>query len=164
MARRPSAPKSDQAERLRGAWQAFAAFLHRRGDRVTRARRTVFEAVMARHDHFRADELARDLRQGPRRVSRGTVYRTLSLMEQAGLVRTVRDEDLHRHYEHTIGRHTHDHMICTRCGAFVEFTDPALPARLDRQCRRQGFVRTHHRLAVYGLCRACAGRASRGRR
>ena len=67
------------------AWPFFVDFLKEKGSRITQARRIVFEHVFARHDHFRADDLAGELATGANHVSRGTVYRTLDLMTEAVL-------------------------------------------------------------------------------
>src|SRR6056297_2833772 len=93
------------------AWNAFVDFLRQHGARVTHARRMVLEQAMSRKDHFRADDLAGDLAAGPSRVSRGTIYRTLALMVEAGLVREIRDGDVHAHYEWVFGRPEHEHMV-----------------------------------------------------
>ena len=133
----------------------FAAFLKGKGARITRARRRVLDQVFARHDHFRADDIAADLARGPGRVSRGTVYRTLALLVESGLVRELRGSQTHAHYEHVLGHPPHEHLVCDRCGAFIEFTDPALGPYIDRVCRERGFRRREHHLVIRGTCGAC---------
>jgi Fur family ferric uptake transcriptional regulator len=142
------------------AWRQFVSFLKHQGDRVTRARRIVFESVFDRHDHFRADDLANDLSYGPNRVSRGTIYRTLALMSQAGLVREIRDADTHTHYEHTFGHEHHEHLLCRACGSFIEFRDDTIRARIDAICNEASFLGERHSLVISGLCKPCrmAGR------
>lgn len=147
--------RGKRSEGASGAWAAFAAFLRGRGSRVTRSRRRVFGLAMARRDHFRADELAAVLRGGSAHVSRGTVYRTLALMAEAGLVSAVRDGDAHFHYERAHGRRRHHHMVCERCGRFVEFDDPAIRRAVERHCRRHRFHERRHRFVILGLCAAC---------
>ena len=63
------------------AWPLFVDFLKKKQARVTQARKIVLTQVFSRHDHFCADDLAAELTSGPNHVSRGTVYRTLALME-----------------------------------------------------------------------------------
>lgn len=141
------------------AWGKFVDFLKARGDRVTQARRIVFEKVFLRHDHFCADDLAADLAVGQNHVSRGTVYRTLDLMVESGFVSKIRDSDVHAHYEHTYGHPRHDHLICNKCGRFIEFTNAAVPEEISRVCAEHHFEQNHYRLVVFGICSDCVAKA-----
>jgi Fur family ferric uptake transcriptional regulator len=137
------------------AWTEFVAFLRRQGARVTHARRVVLEHVLRRGDHFRADQIAKDLSAGPKRVSRGTIYRTLALMVQAGLVREIRDNDVHTHYEWVFGQPDHEHMVCEECGEFIEFSDDRIANAIREACCRQGFECRSYRVMVFGTCPTC---------
>jgi len=132
------------------AWPTFVEFLKAKDSRITQARRIVFEHVFARHDHFRADDLAGELASGPNHVSRGTVYRTLDLMTEAGLVQKIRDQDVHAHYEHIYGHGRHHHLICEESGEFIEFASPEISAEIERICSKHGFKQRFHRLVVFG--------------
>ena len=132
------------------AWPMFVDFLKVKASRVTQARRIVFEHVFARHDHFRADDLAIELASGANRVSRGTVYRTLDLMIEAGLVQKIRDQDVHAHYEHIYGHGRHHHMICEKSGEFIEFSSQGISDEIDRICKANGFKPRLHRIVVFG--------------
>ncbi len=140
---------------LAEAWKLLCLFLQQRGDRITQTRRIVLDHALQREDHFLAAELAAELAEGPHRVSRGTVYRTLALLVEAGLVRELRDGDMHVHYEAHFGRDEHEHMICTECGAFLEFSDPALARRIHAACAQHHFTAQNHRVTVFGLCSRC---------
>lgn len=132
------------------AWPVFVEFLKEKSSRITQARRIVFEHVFARHDHFRADDLAAELASGPSHVSRGTVYRTLDLMTEAGLVQKIRDQDVHAHYEHIYGHGRHHHLICDKTGEFIEFASPLISEEIDRICKEKNFKQRFHRVAVFG--------------
>ena len=119
------------------AWPLFVDFLKNKQARVTQARKIVLTQVFSRHDHFCADDLAAQLSSGPNHVSRGTVYRTLALMEEAGFVRVIRDTDVHAHYEHIFNHPNHEHMICDGCGDFIEFSDDRIAGLGRRQERRE---------------------------
>lgn len=138
------------------AWRKFVAIIKQRGARITRTRRTVFQHALARRDHFRADELADQLARGPQRVSRGTIYRTLALMEEAGFLRPIRDSDVHRHYERSYGHHHHEHMVCDKCGAFIEFRAPEIAQAIREHCRQRRFQERQHRVVIFGTCKKCA--------
>ena len=132
------------------AWPCFVDFLKAKASRITQARRIVFEHVFARHDHFRADDLAAELASGPNHVSRGTVYRTLDLMTEAGLVQKIRDQDVHAHYEHIYGHGRHSHLICEKSGEFIEFSSEVISEEIVRICKEHGFEEQFHRLVVFG--------------
>ncbi|MBN2684884.1 MAG: transcriptional repressor [Pontiellaceae bacterium] len=142
-------------ESVEEAWPLFVDFLKKKEARVTQARKIVLTQVFSRHDHFCADDLAAELSSGVNHVSRGTVYRTLALMEEAGLVRVIRDTDVHAHYEHTFNHPHHEHMICDKCGQFIEFTDDRIIALIDEACERHHFSERTHRIVVFGTCEQC---------
>ncbi len=132
------------------AWPFFVEFLKAKASRITQARRIVFEHVFGRHDHFRADDLAAELASGPNHVSRGTVYRTLDLMTEAGLVQKIRDQDVHAHYEHIYGHGRHHHLICEKSGEFIEFSSDVISNEINRICAEHNFKQRLHRLVVFG--------------
>jgi len=132
------------------AWPLFVEFLSVQESRITQARRIVFDRVFARHDHFRADDLAAELSSGPDHVSRGTVYRTLDLMTQAGFVQKIRDQEVHAHYEHIYGHGRHHHLICEDTGEFIEFSSKVISDEIDRICKKHNFTQRLHRLVVFG--------------
>jgi Fur family ferric uptake transcriptional regulator len=138
------------------AWPLFVDFLKKKDARVTQARKIVLTQVFSRHDHFCADDLAAQLSSGMNHVSRGTVYRTLALMEEAGLVRVIRDTDVHAHYEHTFNHPHHEHMICDSCGQFIEFTDENIMELITKACKAIDFKERTHRIVVFGTCASCA--------
>ncbi len=142
-------------ESVEEAWPLFVDFLKKKDARVTQARKIVLTQVFSRHDHFCADDLAAELSSGLNHVSRGTVYRTLALMEEAGLVRVIRDTDVHAHYEHTFNHPHHEHMICDRCGQFIEFSDEKIMELIDAACVAKQFKERNHRIVVFGTCKDC---------
>jgi Fur family ferric uptake transcriptional regulator len=133
------------------AWPLFVDFLKAKDSRITQARRIVFERVFARHDHFRADDLAAELASGENHVSRGTVYRTLDLMTDSGFVQKIRDQDVHAHYEHIYGHGRHHHLICEKSGEFIEFSSELISDEIARICKAKGFKERFHRLVVFGV-------------
>lgn len=137
------------------AWPLFVDFLRKKQARVTQARKIVLTQVFSRHDHFCADDLAAELSSGPNHVSRGTVYRTLALMEEVGFVRVIRDTDVHAHYEHIFNHPKHEHMICDGCGEFIEFSDESIAGLVEKACRKHHFAERMHRVVVFGLCQKC---------
>jgi Fur family ferric uptake transcriptional regulator len=132
------------------AWPLFVDFLKTKESRITLARRIVFDRVFARHDHFRADDLAAELASGANHVSRGTVYRTLDLMTEAGFVQKIRDQDVHAHYEHIYGHGRHHHLICENTGRFIEFSSKVISDEIDRICKKNHFKQRFNRVVIFG--------------
>ncbi|HXY37977.1 MAG TPA: Fur family transcriptional regulator [Planctomycetaceae bacterium] len=133
-------------------------FLATRGLRLTQERSAILDEVFSSHLHFDGDELATRLasRPGAVRVSRATVYRTLRLMVEAGLLRRVARPNGREVYEHDYGYPQHDHFICRVCGELIEFQNGAISEILEEVAAKNSFRVSGHRLEVYGLCSKCS--------
>lgn len=138
--------------------EKYREFLQTKGQRLTRERSIIVEEVFADHEHFDAEQLILRLadRQDGRRVSRSTIYRTLTLLEEAGLLRKVARQDDRDVFEHAYGYPHHDHFICSECNELIEFQDERIREALEEMSRKLGFRMTTHRLEVDGLCAKCA--------
>jgi Fur family transcriptional regulator, ferric uptake regulator len=133
----------------------FKAFLLQQGLKLTRERESLLREIFATHYHFEADELLFKLKEKGVKTSRATIYRTLDLLVKSGLVRRVHLGEDHYHYERVTRDSHHDHLICTTCGAVIEFHDEELEARQTEICRRKKFTPTFHNLQILGICDAC---------
>jgi Fur family ferric uptake transcriptional regulator len=136
--------------------ERFEEFLQSRGKRITQQRRVIVEEVFRRHDHFDAEDLIKHLGSvaEARRVSRPTVYRTLSELVDAGLLRsmTLAGRSV---YEHDYGYPQHDHLHCQKCNKLIEFHSDEV-ARIGEELARQYQFRvTGHRLIFSGICADC---------
>jgi len=131
--------------------------LHAAGLKCTPQRCEVFEEIVRLGGHFSADELAERLRGRGRgrTISRATVYRTLPLLVQCGLLREVLFTENHSHYEAVYSREHHEHMICIKCHRTIEFDDSDLERLIRRIGRAAGFSPVSHKIEVYGLCARC---------
>ena len=140
--------------------ERFEEFLKSRGKRVTQQRKMIVEEVFAQHDHFNADELGDLLQKSSRDVSRPTVYRTLTELVDAGLLRkmTLGSRSV---YEHDYGYPQHDHLHCEKCDKLVEFQSEELARIRDEVAREFQFRANGHRMIVYGICEECQKRNRR---
>ena len=111
--------------------EKFREFLEIRGEKLTERRRLLVEHIFNSHKHFDADELVRDLHEAGHRVSRATVYRTLRLLVEAGLLRELRLTNRSA-FEHDYGYPAHDHLHCT-----VVQPGRGVPQRRDPQAARR---------------------------
>jgi Fur family ferric uptake transcriptional regulator len=137
---------------------AFEEFLKSHNLRLTPQRRAIFERAFDTHQHFTAETLFGWLKDAPSRVSRATVYRTLSLLVEGGFLESLDTGQGELRYEHVLGHRHHDHMVCLACGRIDEFVDPRIEALQEEACRDRGFEMVSHNLRLFGYCRACARR------
>lgn len=146
--------------------ERFREYLATRGMRLTPERATIVREVFSQHEHFEAEQLVARLTQpgSGRRVSRSTVYRALSQMEEAGLLRKVARANDREVWEHDYGYPQHDHLICGKCGTLIEFHHPDLQRLLDDVARSHDFRMEGHRLEVHGVCADCSRPARRAHR
>jgi Fur family ferric uptake transcriptional regulator len=134
----------------------FREFLLTKRMRLTPEREAVVTAVYAAHEHFDADVWVEKLERRKGGASRSTVYRTLGLLEEAGLIRKVARSNDREVYEHDYGYPHHDHLICKKCGDMIEFPNDAIAEVLERIAEDRGFRMTGHRLEVDGVCANCS--------
>lgn len=132
----------------------FREFLGVRGLKQTGERMRIVEHIFEKHDHFEADELVLGMKAKNLRVSRPTVYRTLSLLVEAGLLRKLQF-GASTHYEHDYGYPQHEHLVCEKCGAVIEFVCEELAALQDKICREYHFRATNHKFIIQGVCERC---------
>jgi Fur family transcriptional regulator, ferric uptake regulator len=145
--------------------ERFEEYLQARGKRITQQRRILVEQIASRHQHFDADQLLLDLsrRSAGRKVSRPTVYRTLTEMVDAGLLRKMVLGG-RAVYEHDYGYPQHDHLHCTECGNLIEFSSDELMRIREAVGREHNFRVTGHRLIISGVCSQCRAARTRTRR
>jgi Fur family ferric uptake transcriptional regulator len=143
--------------------EKFREFLAIRGEKLTEPRRLLVRHVYDSHKHFDADELAAELRSAGRRVSRSTVYRTLRLLVEAGLLRELRLTN-RTVYEHDYGYPSHDHLHCSECNTIVEFRNDKVRELSEAVSREHGFRPVGHRFVITGVCPACSRARSPRRR
>ena len=141
---------------------AFNAYLKGKSLRSTRQRRNVIDYALSRRGHFTAEQLHNELARRNAGVSRATVYRTLALLVDAGLLREAMDSQGGVRYEPALGHH--DHLVCLSCGKVIEFHNPTIESLQRRVCSKHKFVPVEHRLQIAGYCRDCASKLDGGGR
>jgi Fur family transcriptional regulator, ferric uptake regulator len=144
-------------EEIRTAESIFRAYLHGHQLKYTPERQTLLEEVLGNPEHFEAEQLLISLRQSGKRVAKATIYRTLPLLVDCGIIKQVQFGDAMARYEHTFGQNPHDHMVCLRCRRIIEF-DSGEVLRLREELARQfNFEPISHRLQISGVCAHCRG-------
>lgn len=121
-----------------------------KGLRMTEQRRVIARALAASEDHPDAEELyARASRIDPH-ISLATVYRTVRLFEEAGIIERHDFRDGRARYEEA-QEHHHDHLIDVKTGEVVEFVDDEIEQLQLRIAERLGYKLVDHRLELYGI-------------
>ena len=140
--------------------QAWDDTLRASGYRVTPQRQLVLEAV-TKLEHATPEEIFADIRQTARGVNVSTVYRTLELLEQIGLV-------THTHLSHGAPRYhlaaeaEHVHLVCAECGRITEVAPEAVAPLVSALERNHGFLTDVGHLTVFGRCQSCRAEAAAG--
>ncbi len=139
--------------------EEFARLLKRNKLKFTRQREAILKALYDNDGHFSPEEIHRFVSDANDDLNVGiaTVYRTLSLLEGAGLAESISFGKDGKKYEIGLKKH-HDHLICTRCGTIIEFTDEIIEARQEAIARKYRFKMTDHTMKIVGLCADCQRR------
>lgn len=136
--------------------RSIEEYMTSRGFKLTRPRRRVVEKLLSVRGHVSADELFDLLRKDNDDVSRATVYRTLSIVSQSGLVDGHDFDGGRRVYEPMVGRAHHDHLFCIACGKVIEFEEDAIERLQEAVVARYRFTPVYHSHKIFGYCETCA--------
>lgn len=142
----------NEPSRAGGASRVLREFLRHRGLRMTGEREALLTAALARRPHFTLEELAQDVLRGPTPASRATVYRSLPLLVEAGILQPGLVTGEARRYELALGREHHDHLRCRRCGRIVEFRSDAIERLQLEIAARHGLRLVAHVHELVGEC------------
>jgi Fur family ferric uptake transcriptional regulator len=121
-----------------------------RGMRMTGQRRVIARVLSDAHDHPDVEELHRRAAKLDPRISIATVYRTVRLFQEAGILERHDFGDGRARYEEVPAEH-HDHLIDTRSGKVIEFRDDKIEELQREIARRLGYRLVDHRLELYGV-------------
>jgi Fur family transcriptional regulator, ferric uptake regulator len=135
------------------AKQRFVEFLARRNLRLTAPRRAIIETVFSTRQHFTAEQLLEWSRRRDSSVSKATVYRTLPLLTESGLVHEMDFGKDYKFYDPNYAEHPqHNHIICQDCQKIVEFESDKLEELENEISRHLGFSIQEQRLQITASC------------
>ncbi|NNE58225.1 MAG: transcriptional repressor [Hellea sp.] len=120
-----------------------------RGLRMTDQRRVIAQVLSAANDHPDAEELYNRAATVDPKISLATVYRTVRLFSEAGIIETHDFRDGRARYE-TADEDHHDHLIDVESGDVIEFVDPEIEELQEKIARKLGYELVDHRLELYG--------------
>ena len=137
----------------------FRNYIAQKGLKLTRQREAILDEFLKSGAHLSTEELFMRVRRKYPHIGYATVYRTLKLFAECGLAEErdfragqtlyeARDADIH-----------HDHLVCTRCGAILEFKDERSEKLQEQVAREHKFTMEDHRLEIFGRCERCSAAA-----
>jgi len=147
--------KEDLEERYIKARSNFQHYLETNKNRKTPERFAILEEIYLNQHHFDAEALYIKMKQNAYRVSRATIYNTLDILVECGLIKAHQFGINKTLFERSYGFEDHDHLICTSCGKIVEFQDTRLNTTVSDQCEASEFTKEHYALNIYGKCESC---------
>ncbi len=139
-------PQQEDKQRL----NAIARACQEKGMRMTGQRRVIARVIAEADDHPDVEELHRRATAIDPRISIATVYRTVKLFEDAGILQRHEFGDGRARYE-PAGEEHHDHLIDLNTGEVIEFTSPEIEELQRRIAEKLGYRLVDHRLELYGV-------------
>jgi Fur family ferric uptake transcriptional regulator len=141
------------------ALQQLETRLARAGYRATLPRRAVLEQIAARRESFTASDLLESVTRAAPEVGRATVFRTLDLLVELGVLQRIHTEVGgnwgHRYMLCALGDTHHHHLVCTGCGQVTDFSGCMVESVVSRLEDQTSFRVEGHRLELYGQCKGC---------
>ena len=135
--------------------ERFRQWLRDRHLPITRQRDLVAQAVFTGAGHLSADGIQRRLHGRGHRIGTATIYRSLEVLVQCGLVRAHDFGEGFKRYEAAHSPTQHGHLICSRCAAVTEFSTERLDRALAIVADEHDFQHHKHRVELHGMCRTC---------
>lgn len=129
----------------------FRQYLRKQNLKYTPERADILDAIIERDAVFEVDELLMAMREAGHRVSKATAYRTIKLLQDAGIITQALFDDRQSHYQLVYGRQARDYIVCVRSGKYIEFVNEELATLRDRICAEYGWDPVAHRFQIYAI-------------
>ena len=129
----------------------FRRYLKSRSLKYTPERADILEVIIERDGVFEVDDLMLDMRDRSHSVSMATIYRTVKLLQEAGIITQALFDSKQTHYQLIYGKAPRDYMVCMKTGELIEFSDDELAVIRKRVCQEHGWEPIGHRFQIYAL-------------
>ncbi|MCG2714619.1 MAG: transcriptional repressor [Candidatus Omnitrophica bacterium] len=132
-------------------------FIRKEGLRHTPQRESILRVFLGIEKHLSVDELYKIVKKRNPEIGYVTVYRTMKVLEEAGLCNEIDFGDGISRFEHQYGHGHHDHLVCLKCGSYIEVKKPEIEKLQDELAKENSFTPLKHRLQIFGTCKKCLG-------
>jgi len=124
--------------------------------KYTKQRELILEIIYNNSGHFTPEDIYALIKKSYPDVNLGiaTIYRTLTLLEDANIVSSISFAAQGKKYEFGLGRH-HDHLVCLECGDIIEFYDEEMEQLQEKIAKNFNFKMTNHIMKIMGICTSC---------
>jgi Fur family ferric uptake transcriptional regulator len=133
--------------------------LTKEGHRLTTPRQAIIKLVAPRQDHFSAQEVWAEVRSRHNGIGRATVFRTLDLLTELGVLNRIHGGDGCHRYTVCDTRH-HHHLMCVECGTVLALEAGGIENQIRKMAADAGFDLLTHHLELVGRCQVCRDRAA----
>ena len=133
----------------------FETYLRKKGLKNTRVRQCIHDRVKNLKGHFGADELYEILKKEDKNIARGTVYRTIPLLLESGVIQTSVGKGKGEFFERSESKGHHDHIVCVGCGKVIEYYCEEIEKLQTKVCRKYDVELVFHEHKMFVRCATC---------
>lgn len=132
--------------------EEFKVILNSRSQRITAPRLDILTILKANHNPLTISEIHGKLKN--KKIDLATVYRTINLFTELGIVYEIDFKDEFKRYELVYDRHHHHHIVCRKCKR-VENVEACVLEELEKLLNKKGYSDISHSLEFFGVCQRC---------
>lgn len=149
---------SNTISNIAQATTLFHRYCAQKKMRYTSERELIIKEIYDLDSHFNVDHLFGQIRKNNphSKIAKTSIYRSIPIFLDAGLLRELISDAGHVIYERTLGRAEHDHFRCLGCGTLVEFSSPDLEEAQKKICEREKFRVLWRTNVINGYCETCS--------
>ncbi|HEV8129960.1 MAG TPA: transcriptional repressor [Acidobacteriota bacterium] len=133
--------------------ELYFKYIEKKGLKNTEQRLQILETFLAMPGHFTAFDLHAIVKRKNPQIGISTVFRTVKLLEECGLAKSVKISEEEKSYEYNPTHH--HHLVCSECHATIEFIHPTLERIVEEIPLEYGFIASKHKLEIQGVCENC---------
>jgi Fur family ferric uptake transcriptional regulator len=133
----------------------FVNYIREKGLRNTKQREMILDSFLHANKHITVEELFDAVKKKNPDIGYATVHRNLKLMCECEIADEIKIGTSKAKFEPKFGHEHHDHLICMKCGRFIEVNDNRIEKLQDKLAEANDFIPQRHKLEIYGLCKKC---------